>query len=201
MIRFLPRSTRWRVALFAALASALVLGLGSYWFVRSLTTGLENSARALASDRVSAVLALLNSGVARLTFPPARQHVRIHDQRRGGEPVLDRPRTAADRGQRRGLRAGLRDRPAVRPRSSSAASPGSPCGGRCAVGGIRAEVARPHAVDLGDEITELAVTRNEMLARLDRSTVGSGTAAVTGQSGGVPAGYRRTEIEGDPRPE
>jgi hypothetical protein len=69
MARLLPRSTRWRVALFAALASALVLGLGSYWFVQALRGGLESSARTPASDKVNAVLALLDSGVAPADVP------------------------------------------------------------------------------------------------------------------------------------
>src|SRR4051794_39948093 len=63
MARFLPRSTRWRVALFAALASALVLGLGSYWFVRSLRLGLESSANQLASEKASTIAALLDAGI------------------------------------------------------------------------------------------------------------------------------------------
>src|SRR4051794_12303094 len=63
MARFLPRSTRWRVALFAALASALVLGLGSYWFVQSLRSGLSSSASQLASEKARAIAALLDAGV------------------------------------------------------------------------------------------------------------------------------------------
>ncbi|GHG16714.1 MULTISPECIES: sensor histidine kinase [Amycolatopsis] len=63
MARILPRSTRWRVALFAALASALVLGLGSYWFVRSLRSGLDLAAVRVANEKVAAVAGLLEAGV------------------------------------------------------------------------------------------------------------------------------------------
>ena len=63
MARILPRSTRVRVAVFAALASALVLGLGSYWFVQSLRSGLELAAVRVANEKVAAVAGLLDAGV------------------------------------------------------------------------------------------------------------------------------------------
>jgi signal transduction histidine kinase len=225
MVRLLPRSTRWRVALFAALASALVLGLGSYWFVNSLLTGLKDSARALADDKVEAVMALLNSGVT-----PADVAQRLE---KGGGYMISteqmnrcstgRPDVPFEgRAQVYGpdcviaMPYGL---PGQEFRGSStpdgryfvdAAQSLDPVGLQTvdtaqrilwggvpaaalliggvawfavrrslrAVGGIRAEVDGVRAGDLGrrvpvpdsgDEITELAVTMNEMLARLDRS--------------------------------
>jgi signal transduction histidine kinase len=61
--RLLPRSTRLRVALFAALAAALVLGLGAYWFVQALRSGLETAATRVANEKVGAIKALLDAGI------------------------------------------------------------------------------------------------------------------------------------------
>src|SRR5258708_4458018 len=63
-VRLLPRSTRWRVALLAALTSLLVLGVGSYWFIDTLQAGLENTAQRVADDKLLAVQAMLQSGVS-----------------------------------------------------------------------------------------------------------------------------------------
>ncbi|MEU8631742.1 HAMP domain-containing sensor histidine kinase [Amycolatopsis sp. NPDC048633] len=225
MVRLLPRSTRWRVALFAALASAFVLGLGSYWFVNSLMAGLQDSARALADDKVEAVTALLNSGVT-----PADVAKRLEKgggymistermnrcstgrpdvpfegraQVYGPDCVIAMPYGLPDQ-EFRGLTTpdghyfvdaaqsldpvGL-ETVATAQRILWGGVPAAALviGGVAwfavrrslrAVGGIRAEVDGVRAGDLGrrvpvpdsgDEITELAVTMNEMLARLDRS--------------------------------
>ncbi|MGK3200708.1 sensor histidine kinase [Amycolatopsis sp. MEPSY49] len=225
MIRFLPRSTRWRVALFAALASALVFGLGSYWFVSALQSPLEKNASARASDKVDTLLALLNSGVAPADVP--RQYAK------GGGYMISRE--AADCSIGRAKRFsddepvrvyapdcvivqpfGLDDQLYSTARTKDrryavlAAEKLDPVGLETvataeqvlwggvpaaallvggvawfavrrslrAVGAIRAEVDGVRAGDLGrrvpvpdsgDEITELAVTMNEMLGRLDRS--------------------------------
>ncbi|MEU5261754.1 HAMP domain-containing sensor histidine kinase [Amycolatopsis sp. NPDC021455] len=225
MARFLPRSTRVRVALFAALASALLLGLGSYWFVQALRSGLENSARALASDKVYAVLALLNSGVAPADVPKqldkgggymiSRDEVNrcstglpsvpfegraqvfspdcvialpygLTDQVYVGSPTADRRYfvDAAEFLDPVGLQT---VDTAQRILWGGVPAAALFIGGVAwfavrrslrAVGAIRAEVDGVRAADLGrrvpvpdsgDEITELAVTMNEMLARLDRS--------------------------------
>ncbi|MGW5719507.1 sensor histidine kinase [Amycolatopsis sp. NPDC003865] len=226
MIRLLPRSTRWRVALFAALASALVLGLGSYWFVQALRGGLETSARARASDKVDALVALLNSGVAPEDLPrryakgggymisteivnrcstgraeqfPDDQPVQVY----GPDCVIvlpygleDQEYSGAATGDGRyHVSAGEQLDPvgletvATAQRILWGGVPAAALlvGGVAwfavrrslrAVGAIRAEVDGVRAGDLGrrvpvpdsgDEITELAVTMNAMLGRLDRS--------------------------------
>ncbi|WP_410617472.1 sensor histidine kinase [Amycolatopsis sp. lyj-109] len=225
--RLLPRSTRWRVALFAALASAVVLGLGSYWFVNVLQSGLVNNARARASDKVDALVALLNSGVAPEDVPkryekgggymistaivnrcstgrakqfPDDQVVQIY----GPDCVIVMP-YGLEEGQEYGgaatndgryqVSAGERLDPLGLETVATAqqilwgAVPAASLfigavawfavrRSLRAVGAIRAEVDGIRARDLGrrvpvpdsgDEITELAVTMNEMLGRLDRS--------------------------------
>jgi signal transduction histidine kinase len=228
MVRLLPRSTRWRVALFAALASALVLGLGSYWFVQSLLQGLESSANQLASEKAGTIAALLDAGVKPVDVAKQIENggYRISPGK-GEEGGCPYERTAA--GTRVGPAAVVYGPDCVVGvtfpggdivvsnattkdnklfvRTSSELDPlglqtvdtakrflwsGVPAaslfiGGVAwfavrrslrAVGGIRAEVDGVRAGDLGrrvpvpdsgDEITELAVTMNEMLARLDRS--------------------------------
>ncbi len=225
MVRLLPRSTRWRVALFAALASALVLGLGSYWFVQALRSGLESSAQALASDKAFAVLALLNSGVAPADVPrqldkgggymistervnrcsTGLPDVAFQGRAQVFSPdcVIAMPYGEADQEYSGAGTAdgryfvdaaefldpvGLRT-VATAQRILWGGVPAAALlvGGVAwfavrrslrAVGGLRAEVDGVRAGDLarrvpvpdsGDEITELAVTMNEMLARLDRS--------------------------------
>jgi signal transduction histidine kinase len=225
MTRFLPRSTRWRVALFAALASAVVLGLGSYWFVHTLQSGLENNARARASDKVDTLLALLNSGVTPADVPTRYpkgggymislqaadcslgstkkfsddQSVRIY----GPDCVIVQPfglddqlySTARTKNRRYAVLSaekldpvGLETVANAQQLLWGAVPAASLLIGAVAwfavrrslraVGAIRAEVDGVRARDLGrrvpvpdsgDEITELAVTMNEMLARLDRS--------------------------------
>ncbi|OXM60141.1 sensor histidine kinase [Amycolatopsis vastitatis] len=225
MARFLPRSTRVRVALFAALASALVLGLGSYWFVQALRGGLENSARALATDKVYAVLALLNSGVAPADVPKQLEKgggymisPQVMNRCSAGLPdvpfqgraqvfspdcVIAMPYGEEDQvyvgsatANRRYFVDAAESLDPVGLQTVDTAERilwgGVPAaalfiGGVAwfavrrslrAVGAIRAEVDGVRAADLGrrvpvpdsgDEITELAVTMNEMLARLDRS--------------------------------
>jgi len=56
------RSTRLRVALTSALASAVALGAVSVWFVAQSQSRLENSAAQLARSRAVAVVQLLGSG-------------------------------------------------------------------------------------------------------------------------------------------
>ena len=225
MIRLLPRSTRWRVALFAALAAALVLGLGAYWFVSTLQRPLENNARARASDKVDTLLALLNSGVAPADVPqryakgggymisrqaadcsigrakqfPDDEPVRVY----APDCVIVQPfgqdeqlySTARTKDRRYAVLAAEKVDPvgletlATAERILWGGVPAAALlvGGVAwfavrrslrAVGGIRAEVDGVRAGDLGrrvpvpdsgDEITELAVTMNEMLARLDSS--------------------------------
>ncbi|MEV7093452.1 HAMP domain-containing sensor histidine kinase [Amycolatopsis sp. NPDC051045] len=225
MARFLPRSTRWRVALFASLASALVFGLGSYWFVQSLRGGLENSARMLANDKVYAVLALLNSGVAPADVPKqlekgggymiSREQVNrcstgLPDVPFEGRAqvfapdcVIAMPYGEADEvyvgsatADRRYYVDAAEFLDPVGLQTVATAEQilwgGVPAAALLigavawfavrrslrAVGAIRAEVDGIRARDLGrrvpvpdsgDEITELAVTMNEMLARLDQS--------------------------------
>ncbi|MBE8521706.1 HAMP domain-containing histidine kinase [Amycolatopsis sp. H6(2020)] len=225
MARILPRSTRWRVALFAALASALVLGLGSYWFVYTLQSGLENNATSRASDKVDTLIALLNSGVAPADVPQQyakgggyligrqaadcslgstkkfsdNEPVRIY----GPDCVIVQPfglddqiySTARTKGRRYAVLAAEKLDPVGLETVATARQilwGGVPAASLLigavawfavrrslrAVGAIRAEVDGIRARDLGrrvpvpdsgDEITELAVTMNEMLARLDRS--------------------------------
>ncbi|MDX3188266.1 HAMP domain-containing sensor histidine kinase [Streptomyces sp. MN03-5084-2B] len=227
MARFLPRSTRWRVALFAALASAVVLGLGSYWFVYTLQSGLVNNARARASDKLDALVALLNSGVAPEDVPkryekgggymistefmnfcsagkakqfPDDQVVQIY----GPDCVIVMP-IGLEEGQENAHVAttdgryhvdtaerldplGLETVATARKLLWGGVPAASLFIGAVAwfavrrslraVGAIRSEVDGIRAHDLGrrvpvpdsgDEITALAVTMNEMLARLDRS--------------------------------
>ncbi len=227
MARILPRSTRWRVALFAALTSALVLGLGAYWFVSVLQSGLETNARTRASDKVDALVALLNSGVAPEDVPkryekgggymistevmnrcsagqakqfPDDQVVQIY----GPDCVIVMP-IGLEEGQeyahvattdgRYQVDAAERLDPLGLETVATARQllwGGVPAAALLvgavawfavrrslrAVGAIRAEVdgiratglgRRVPVPDSGDEITELAVTMNEMLARLDQS--------------------------------
>ncbi len=56
------RSTRLRVALTSALASAIALGAVSVWFVAQSQSRLENSAAQLARSRAVAIVQLLGSG-------------------------------------------------------------------------------------------------------------------------------------------
>ncbi|MEV7039189.1 HAMP domain-containing protein [Amycolatopsis sp. NPDC051061] len=226
MVRLLPRSTRVRVALFAALAAALVLGLGSYWFVNALRDGLENSARARASDKVDALLALLNAGVAPADVPqryakgggymisaevanrcstglekqfPESEPVQVYGpdcvivlpfglagQQYSGAPTADGRHYVAAAEQLDPVGLDTVDT-AQRPAVGRGARAALLVGGVAwlavrrslrAVGAIRAEVDGVRAGDLGrrvpvpdsgDEITELAVTMNAMLARLDQS--------------------------------
>ena len=225
MIRLLPRSTRWRVALFAALATALLLGLGSYWFVSTLQGPLEDNARARASDKVDTLLALLDSGVAPADVP--RQYAKGGGyliSREAADCSLGRAKRFADDEPVRvyapdcvivqpfGLDDQLYSTARTKDRRYAvlAAEQVDPLGLETvataerilwggvpaaallvggvawfavrrslrAVGAIRAEVDGVRAGDLGrrvpvpdsgDEITELAVTMNEMLGRLDRS--------------------------------
>ncbi|MGW4060172.1 sensor histidine kinase [Amycolatopsis sp. NPDC004747] len=225
MARFLPRSTRWRVALFAALASAVVLGLGSFWFVNALQSSLEPNASARASDKADALLALLNSGVAPADVPTRYP--------KGGGYLISREAADCSLGSPKEFRDdepvrvygpdcvivepfGLDDQLYSTARTKDrryavvSAEQLDPVGLETvatarqllwggvpaaslfigavawfavrrslrAVGGIRAEVDGIRARDLGrrvpvpdsgDEITELAVTMNAMLARLDES--------------------------------
>ncbi|SED74685.1 Signal transduction histidine kinase [Amycolatopsis tolypomycina] len=223
--RLLPRSTRWRVAVFAALAAALVLGLGSYWFVNALQSGLDTNASTRASDKVDTLVALLNSGVAPADVPqrypkgggylisreaagcpidgkqepPGDQPVRVH----GPDCVVVEPfgldgqihRTAWTKDRRYTVVAaesldalGLETVATARQILWGGVPAAALLVGAVAwfavrrslraVEAIRAEVDGIRARDLGrrvpvpgsgDEITELAVTMNEMLARLDRS--------------------------------
>ncbi|WP_410637095.1 sensor histidine kinase [Amycolatopsis sp. lyj-346] len=225
MARILPRSTRWRVALFAALASALVLGLGSYWFVNVLQSGLENNARSRTSDKVDTLLALLNSGVAPADVPqryakgggyligPQAADCSVGSTKEfsDNEPVrvyapdcvivqpfgLDDQlySTARTKDRRYAVVSAEKLDPIGLETVATARQilwGGVPAASLFigavawfavrrslrAVGTIRAEVDGIRARDLGrrvpvpdsgDEITELAVTMNEMLARLDRS--------------------------------
>ncbi|WIV60294.1 sensor histidine kinase [Amycolatopsis nalaikhensis] len=226
MVRLLPRSTRVRVALFAALAAALVLGLGSYWFVNALRDGLENSARARASDKVDALLALLNAGVAPADVPrryakgggymisaeaanrcstglekqfPESEPVQVYGpdcvivlpfglagQQYSGAPTADGRHYVAAAEQLDPVGLDTIDT-AQRLLWGGVPAAALLVGGVAwlavrrslrAVGAIRAEVDGVRAGDLGrrvpvpdsgDEITELAVTMNQMLARLDQS--------------------------------
>jgi signal transduction histidine kinase len=226
MVRLLPRSTRVRVALFAALAAALVLGLGSYWFVNALRDGLENSARARASDKVDALLALLNAGVAPADVPqryakgggymisaevanrcstglekqfPESEPVQVYGpdcvivlpfglagQQYSGAPTADGRHYVAAAEQLDPVGLDTVDT-AQRLLWGGVPAAALLVGGVAwlavrrslrAVGAIRAEVDGVRAGDLGrrvpvpdsgDEITELAVTINAMLARLDQS--------------------------------
>ncbi|MGW3963375.1 sensor histidine kinase [Amycolatopsis sp. NPDC005003] len=225
MARLLPRSTRWRVALFAALASALVLGLGSYWFVNALQSSLEPNASARASDKADALLALLNSGVAPADVPQrypkgggymisreaADCSLGRPERFSGGEPVrvygpdcvivepfgLDDQlySTARTKDRRYAVVSAENLDPAGLEAVATARQllwGGVPAAALLvgavawfavrrslrAVGAIRTEVDGIRARDLGrrvsvpdsgDEITELAVTMNAMLARLDES--------------------------------
>jgi signal transduction histidine kinase len=227
MTRFPPRSTRVRVALFAALASALVLGLGSYWFVQSLRSGLELAAVRVANEKVAAVAGLLEAGVrpvdvARQLDYGGYQISRGKGADSGCPERLDQTGTVVGKamvygpdcvvgmpfpidggihsvtGTKDGKHFVQAETPLdpVGLETVSAAErilwggvPGAALfiGGVAwfavrrslrAVGAIRAEVDGVRAADLGrrvpvpssgDEITELAVTMNEMLARLDRS--------------------------------
>ncbi|VVJ22570.1 Two-component system sensor histidine kinase [Amycolatopsis camponoti] len=227
MIRLLPRSTRWRVALFAALASALVLGLGSYWFVQALRGGLESSASQLASEKARAVGSLLDAGVKPVDIAKQLDYTGYWISRDksgdtgcpndpgttgttagkaivyGPDCVLSRPfgggNTVVSQSgtldQKHFVRASVPIDPIGLETVTTAQRilwGGVPAaallvGGVAwfavrrslrAVGGLRAEVDGVRAGDLGrrvpvpdsgDEITELAVTMNEMLARLDRS--------------------------------
>lgn len=225
MARILPRSTRWRVALFAALASAVVLGLGSFWFVNALQSSLEPNASARASDKADALLALLNSGVAPADVPtrypkgggylisreaadcslgsPKKfrddEPVRVY----GPDCVIVEPfglddqlySTARTKDRRYAVVSAEQLDPVGLETVATARQllwGGVPAASLFigavawfavrrslrAVGGIRAEVDGIRARDLGrrvpvpdsgDEITELAVTMNAMLARLDES--------------------------------
>ncbi|WP_370969124.1 sensor histidine kinase [Amycolatopsis sp. cg9] len=223
MARLLPRSTRWRVALFASLAAALALGIGSYWFVNALRDGLETAAYRLASEKAGAVASLLDAGVK----PPD-----VAKQLEYGGYRISRDKGTDDGCSDTGTKVGqayvygpdcVLGRPfggenTVESQSGTtdgkhfvqASAPLDPVGLETvataqrilwggvpaaalliggvawfavrrslrAVGSIRAEVDGIRARDLGrrvpvpdsgDEITELAVTMNEMLARLDRS--------------------------------
>ncbi len=222
MIRLLPRSTRWRVALFAALTSALVLGLGSYWFAQALRDGLDSSAAQLASEKAEAIASLLDAGLKPADVagqvdytgywispdktddcphesPATVGHATVY----GPDCVLGRPfggentvvSQSGTRDQRHFVRASVPIDPvgletvATAERILWGGVPAAALlvGGVAwfavrrslrAVGAIRAEVDGVRAGDLGrrvpvpdsgDEITELAVTMNEMLGRLDRS--------------------------------
>ncbi|MDS0133551.1 MULTISPECIES: HAMP domain-containing sensor histidine kinase [unclassified Amycolatopsis] len=225
MARILPRSTRWRVALFAALASAVVLGFGAYWFVNALQSSLEPNASARASDKADALLALLNAGVAPADVPeryPKGGGYMISLQAAdcslgspkkfsGSEPVrvygpdcvivqpfgLDDQLYSTARTKDRHYAVvsaekldpvGLETVATARQLLWGGVPAASLFIGAVAwfavrrslraVGAIRAEVDGVRATDLGrrvpvpdsgDEIAELAVTMNEMLARLDRS--------------------------------
>ncbi|MEU4252121.1 HAMP domain-containing sensor histidine kinase [Amycolatopsis sp. NPDC026612] len=227
MARILPRSTRWRVALFAALASAVVLGLGSSWFVRSLRSGLDLAAVRVANEKVAAIAGLLEAGVsptevagqlnyggyqislgkgedsgcperldqggtvvgkARVLAPgcvvgmpfPIDGGIQSVTGTKGGKYFVQ-AQTALDP-------VGLETVANAEQILWGAVPAASLLIGAVAwfavrrslraVGAIRAEVDGVRARDLGrrvpvpdsgDEITELAVTMNEMLARLDRS--------------------------------
>ncbi|MFJ7211830.1 sensor histidine kinase [Amycolatopsis sp. NPDC098790] len=222
MIRLLPRSTRWRVALFAALAAALVLGLGSYWFVQALRSGLDSSANQLASEKARAVAGLLDAGVKPVDVAGQLDYSGYWISPDKTESCPDAPRANVGRAVVYGTDCVL-SRPfggenTVVSQSGTldgkhfvrASVPIDPVGLETvataerilwggvpaaallvggvawfavrrslrAVGAIRAEVDGVRAGDLGrrvpvpdsgDEITALAVTMNEMLARLDRS--------------------------------
>ncbi|GLY35614.1 two-component sensor histidine kinase [Amycolatopsis sp. NBRC 101858] len=222
MIRLLPRSTRWRVALFAALAAALVLGLGSYWFVQALRSGLESSANQLASEKARAVAGLLDAGVKPVDVAKQLDYTGYWISPDKADSCPDAPRTNVGQAvvygpdcvlgwpfggentvvsqsgtldQKHFVRASVPIDPvglatvATAERILWGGVPAAALlvGGVAwfavrrslrAVGGIRAEVDGVRAGDLGrrvpvpdsgDEITELAVTMNEMLARLDSS--------------------------------
>ena len=225
MVRLLPRSTRWRVALFAALASALILGLGSYWFVQALRSGLESSANQLASEKARAIGSLLDAGVKPVDVAKQLDYSGYWigpDKSAGCPDNPDETGTAVGQAvvygpdcvlgwpfsgentvvsqsgtldQKHFVRASVPIDPvgletvATAQRILWGGVPAAALlvGGVAwfavrrslrAVGGIRAEVDGVRAGDLGrrvpvpdsgDEITELAVTMNEMLARLDRS--------------------------------
>ncbi|KDN20390.1 sensor histidine kinase [Amycolatopsis rifamycinica] len=227
MARFLPRSTRWRVALFAALASALVLGLGSYWFVRSLRSGLELAAVRVANEKAAAVAGLLEAGVSPAEVAGQLDYggyqISLGKGRDSGCPEhLDRGGTVVGKARVLGpgcvvgmpfpVEGGVESVTGTKGgkyfvRAETALDPvgletvanaervlwgAVPAAALLigavawfavrrslrAVGAIRAEVDGIRARDLGrrvpvpdsgDEITELAVTMNEMLARLDRS--------------------------------
>ncbi|MER6799160.1 histidine kinase dimerization/phospho-acceptor domain-containing protein, partial [Amycolatopsis mediterranei] len=227
MARILPRSTRWRVALFAALASAVVLGLGSYWFVRSLRSGLDLAAVRVANEKVAAIAGLLEAGVSptevagQLNYGGYR--ISLGKGKDSGCPErLDQGGTVVGKARVLGpgcvvgmpfpIDGGIESVTGTKGgkyfvQAQTALDPvgletvanaeqllwgGVPAaalfiGGVAwfavrrslrAVGALRAEVDGIRARDLGrrvpvpdsgDEITELAVTMNAMLARLDRS--------------------------------
>ncbi|MDQ7806375.1 HAMP domain-containing sensor histidine kinase [Amycolatopsis sp. A133] len=228
MARILPRSTRWRVALFAALASALVLGLGSYWFVQSLRSGLELAAVRVANEKVAAVAGLLEAGVSpadvarqldyggyEITLGKGKDSGCPENLDQGGTLIEDKAMvygpgcvvglpfpieggTESVTGTKGG-KYFVRAQTALDPVGlETVANAEHVLWGAVptaalligavawfavrrslrAVGAIRAEVDGIRARDLGrrvpvpdsgDEITQLAVTMNEMLARLDRS--------------------------------
>ena len=85
------RSTRLRVALTSALASAVALGAVSVWFVAQSQSRLENSATQLARSRAVAIVQLLGSGAR-----PADLHLLVRDSiyevdERDGAPVASCP--------------------------------------------------------------------------------------------------------------
>ena len=225
--RLLPRSTRWRVALLAALASALALGFGSWWFVSMLQNGLTTAAGRQADDKLIAVKALLDSGVApidvvrRLGYggyqitPAATEGETCPGtstySESDGNPVIVSSSGCVTAvpfgGEGSVFTAALTS---DRKHDVIATAPLDPIGldtvdttqrllwgivpatslligavawfavrrSLRAVEGIRTEVDGVRARDLGrrvpvpdsgDEITELAVTMNDMLGRLDRS--------------------------------
>lgn len=225
--RLLPRSTRWRVALLAALASALALGLGSWWFVGMLQSGLTTAAGRQADDKLIAVKALLDSGVAPVDVVRRLDYGGYQITPSGGEgetcpgtstysesdghPVIVSSSgcvTAVPFGGEGSVFTGALTVDGKHDVVTSA--PLDPIGldtvsttqrllwgivpatslligavawfavrrSLRAVEGIRGEVAGVRARDLGrrvpvpdsgDEITDLAVTMNDMLGRLDRS--------------------------------
>ena len=224
--RLLPRSTRWRVALLAALASALALGFGSWWFVTTLRQGLDDTARTQANDKLYAVQALLNAGVAPVDVadrldnngfligtqsttekgcpPSGGAHAVYHDNVivYSDDCVMAMPfgmegqvYTSAPTGTKYHVTAAQFRDPigldtiettkhllwGIVPATSlliGAVAWFAVRRSLRAVEGIRGEVAGVRARDLGrrvpvpdsgDEITELAVTMNDMLGRLDRS--------------------------------
>ena len=85
------RSTRLRVALTSALASAVALGAVSVWFVAQSQSRLENSAAQLARSRAVAIVQLLGSGAR-----PADLRLLVRDSiyevdERDGAPVASCP--------------------------------------------------------------------------------------------------------------
>ncbi|NBH12385.1 HAMP domain-containing sensor histidine kinase [Amycolatopsis sp. SID8362] len=226
MARLLPRSTRWRVALFASLASALVLGLGAYWFVNALRDGVEAAANRLANEKAEAIAALLDAKVTPTAVAAQLGYGGYWITRDKGTDTgcpADRS-TGAKVGQAYvyapdcvlGWPFGGENTVVSQSGTTDgkhfvqASAPLDPLGLETvataqrilwggvpaaallvggvawfavrrslrAVGSIRAEVDGIRARDLGrrvpvpdsgDEITALAVTMNEMLARLDRS--------------------------------